>query len=181
MASPTLYREIKRMIPQRARHTKMARGIARKSGVRIEVAGSVVIGDRPRTLVDAYVDPGYGSLNWQWRVDLTPFSAIRFLSTTGVRVYLWRSPSGADATTGPVDPGDYEVFIAPDLTSGIDSEIFSQNSHFFSSDLRYYTIPEGMRNPCRLSISSSAEAYGINAIDFSIAEGSGFGCLVEAF
>lgn len=148
-AYPRLYAAVEEMIEKRAARVPMARAIVRRAGVRV-IAGDPVPA-RPRTLVDAFVEPGYGALAYEWAVDLSPFSSVRMSSRSVDAVYLMRSEAGG------LDPADYEPVVGtlieggtPDYT--VVASVFAPE---LGGSLEWVALPEALRAPCVLSVSVS--------------------------
>ena len=159
MSYPKTYSAIKAMIPEIALETKMARSIARKGGLR-QRAGEAV-GSTERTLLDCWVDPKTPRESRQWRVDLTGFRDIRYVSRGPLNpssLFLVYSETGFDSTA--LNPGDWERFptLFPDDPYGYPTEwleSYSGTSELEDIDDGYgwARIPEAQRRPLRLSLS----------------------------
>lgn len=135
-------------------HTTVARGIARKAGLR-SVAGDV--GEAfSRTLIDAWIDPTFDKECWQWKVDLSGYSAIRFVNRGPLNPNFFLAYSISGFSSSALDPGDYALFTIPPLDPyGYPNgplEAFSGTSEL-DGGRPWAQIPENLRIPLRLTFS----------------------------
>lgn len=151
-----VYREIARMAENRALEAPMARKIVRKSGLRRTVAAAPAEGFA-RTLVDAWVSPQFSNLNYQWFVDLTGVTKIRFVVRAGTIVHMFLAYSLDGFASTALDPGDYALFptLFPDdpyfyPTSQI--QAFSGDSEMDGGN-PWALVREDLRVPMRLSLT----------------------------
>jgi hypothetical protein len=140
------------MARKEALQTKMARAIARKSGIR---RGSGLASTVSQTLVDVWVYPKADKENWQWDVDLTGFTAIRFVNRGPFNPNFFLAYSLDTSTT--LAPSDYQLFptLFPADPYGYPTqwlEAFSGNSEL-DGGYPWAEIREDLRVPMRLSFS----------------------------
>lgn len=174
MTLPRWYTQIERMIESTALQTKMARAIVRKAGLRPGTTETSPVLLEARTLVDAYVMPQTGGMAWQWLVDLTACTRIRFVNTSA-GLFVFYSLLGASSTA--LDPGDYQKFptLYPDdpyfypeqfLNTAADTSQIGGHPHPWAQ------IPLALRVPMRLSISDGVWPRIRPESDFVIGPGA---------
>lgn len=155
MSFPGTWREIKEMALDSALDTEMARKIVRKAG--LKQGASVAPVAFERTLVAAWIYPKASKENWQWEVDLTGFSAIRFVSRGVLNPNFFLVYSLAGFGSQVLDPGDYLLFTTlwPLDPYGYPTqwlEAYSGNSEIDGGN-PWAEIPPALRVPMRLSLS----------------------------
>jgi hypothetical protein len=170
------------MIDNTALQTKTARAVVRKAGLR-PVSGEAVA-DRvsARMVVDTYVLPTVQAANWQWRLDLTGYTQIRFISPSERTLYLYYS----EATTTDVNPGDYQVFRATRVSTGatnvaISSSLADRIGSFQFDGIKWFEIPVTLRKDLRLSLSDSLTSWRLDSPTFSATDKRGFAVGVQVF
>lgn len=151
------YEEIEEMILNTALYTPMCRDIVRRAGL---VPGGGT--RRPRSVIDVFMDVGDALLE-QWATDFTGYEQIRFFSESSVPVYVLYS---LDTSTA-YDPGDYAVLSALDADEN--SVEISSLATDSGGDLHWYTIPEELRVPIKLTLSTAAELPIMEESRFSAA------------
>lgn len=152
MTFPGTHRAITEMILDTALQTPMARSIVRKAGLRQGVGETSAF---TRTLIDAWIDIRRNKECWQWDVDLTAYTAIRFMNRSNGPLFVVYSEAGYGSET--LDPEDYQLF--PTLwpldpygypTSQLESG-FSTSS--LAGGWGWAAIREDLRMPMRISLS----------------------------
>lgn len=131
--------------------TRMARGVARKAGLRA-IRGEPA---QAQTVIDGYIHPQEGPYARQYLTDFSRVSRVRLASQSNVPVYVFCSPS---VGSNELRPADYTVLRDVD---GVPVSASIANS---SGDLRYFTLPTDVRTPLRLTLSTSAGGVEMNSI-----------------
>lgn len=101
MTFPDTWNAIQAMARRRSFHTRMARAIARKAGLKMGRGQSPA----PTTLIDASPGPVHIPLTWQWTIDLTGYEKVRLDVRHQTSVHLFYSASGAFSSI--YDPADW--------------------------------------------------------------------------
>lgn len=123
------------------------RDIVRRAGL-----VSNLYGQRPRNVLDVYMDSRGDALLHQWTTDFTGFSRVRFSAQSSVPVYVMYSHS---LEAQLLDPGDYAVLTANDPDNNpVEVSASIDNS---TGDLRWLTLPEERKAAMRLTLSSAPE------------------------
>lgn len=146
VAFPGTYSAVREITLRTALHTRLARDIARKAGLK-RGASPTEIG--ARSVASANVDPTLGEpYLYQWVVDLTQVTHIRLWCPSSQYVYLLGSTTISEA----LDPGDYEV-IAGTWDAETD---FWVSSSLADEEVNLYWVElaEEHRVPMRLIIST---------------------------
>jgi hypothetical protein len=160
MSLPGFYKQVERMIENTALQTKTARAIVRKAGLTGTASTQTVLSGRPQTILDAWIVPSETVLQYQWLVDLTGYTYIRFASQSGgIDIALYYSLS-TDSTA--LDPGGWQLF---NLETTTEPTNFSAPAGFLAplgagasnqnatSTLAWRFIPEALRRQMRVAIS----------------------------
>lgn len=142
MSFPGFYREVREMVPSVALQTPLARGVARKAGLRVGL-GSLV----KTAVVSDYVGSAEQPLSRQWLVDLTGLSSGFFFSSASSPIYLFRSDNLSSTT---LNPADYEP---------LRDTLFAQ---FSSASSEWKEMWPGHLTEQRLTISTSASEIEMN-------------------
>jgi hypothetical protein len=171
MTLPSFTREIERMAENEALQTKTARAIVRKAGLRPVVGEVTPVGGRVHGAVDAYVDPNSGVLAWQWVVDLTNYTQLRFMANSLDAVNLWFSQSGAGSTA--LDPGDYEPYFGEHLDGEREQEEASVNQTL-QAFMKWRLIPAAQRAPIRFSVADSRTIFRLDPTNMFASDYDGF-------
>jgi len=171
LSYPRFYAAIKEMAREEALHTKTARAIARRAGLRSLRTGSDL---GPGTLVDATLGPTHIPFQWQWTVDLSGYERIRLDIRHHDNVLLYYSVDGP--STSALDPGDYEAFTGVFVESGL-SGILQAND---GSALRWMVIPEELRVPLRLCFAHDSGNPGTPSVSMDTDLGGPWGAMLQA-
>lgn len=107
MGFPRTYAAIMEMVPAVALQTEVARGVARKAGLR-RGSGSVIT-----AAVSDFVGSAEQPLARQWLVDFTGLGRGYFYSNASSPLYIFRS---ANLLSSALDPGDYEPLMDSTFT-----------------------------------------------------------------
>lgn len=138
---PKIYGAIREMARKEALRVPTARGVARKAGLRSvpEVQAS------PATLIDATVGPSFTPLEWQWLVDLSAYTRLRFDARGADPLFARYSLTGA--STEALNPSDYAPFAG-----GLSAE---DSGGYPPDALGWMTLAEEERVPVRLCLITS--------------------------
>lgn len=133
------------MVPEVALNTKMARGVARKAGLR---RGTGVV---ETTVVSDYIGIAEQPiLARQWLVDLTECTRARFYSGSSALVYLLTSES---VESEVLDPGNFATFV------DVDSVAFSCQA---GDAPEWRAIALSQRGPQRLALFISGDPLALD-------------------
>jgi hypothetical protein len=169
------------MVEDVALHTKTARDIVRKGGLRQGTGEDVTTtGDRARTVVDAFIDPAFDETNWQWYVDLTGCTQVRLFTRSANFLTLYYSLSASDA----LNPGDYAAVTGTLIRTGATGQFVRANRDIVfgagAGFVNWILIDEALRGPLRLSISTSNSTWTLPLSAFDTANRLGFLIGVQA-
>ena len=173
---PRAYNAISEMAETMALDTKMARSIVRKGGLRQgSDSGEADSGvARVNYAVDACIDPNVGALNYQWVVDFTDCTHIRFFSKSDKTLRLWFSLAGADSDA--LNPGDYQWWNPPGLvSSGVQNIATVPNDTYWE-----FEIQEDRRTRLRLSLSEENDVWTFHTPGFTANDKRGLYVSVQA-
>lgn len=151
------YREIRELARKTFLHTLVARGVARKAGL---IASPALSG--LRTVIDAYVSPLESPLARQYAVDLTGATEMRLTSQSNVPIYIFFSLA---VDSEALDPGDFQPLsgLDEDEILIILSASIADSVSGGSSALHWLGIPEVLRVPLRLTISTGSAIPAMNS------------------
>jgi hypothetical protein len=149
---PKLYRAIKDMAIKEALGASMARKIARKAGLR---AGQSTDGvsNSPVTLVDVTLGENFVPLEWQWFLDLSTYTSVRFDARGELALYAFYSKDLTIALS-PTDWLPVEGYF-PDFDF-VNFLSASEGAGHTGEALRWMNLPEELKVPLRFCLSYSA-------------------------
>ncbi len=155
MSFPITYRELERLARKTFLHTMVARGVARKAGL----VSHPPTASRPRTVIDGYVNPLESPLGRQYAADFTGQIRMRLTSQSSVPIYVHYS---LQVDNPVLDPTDYQPLWGYDESESFTTLSASQAESVSGADLRWLTIPEFLRVPLRLAVSTQEETPAMN-------------------
>ncbi len=155
MSFPITYREIHELARKTFLHTLVARGVARKAGL-ISRPGT---SPKPRTVIDAYVNPLEGPLGRQYAADFSEVTRMRLTSQSSVPIYVHYS---LQVDNEALDPADYQPLWGFDESESFTTLSASGAESVSGGPLGWLTIPEFLRVPLRLAVSTQSEAPAMN-------------------
>lgn len=164
------YAAIKAMIRRDVLHTRLARGVARKAGLK---RGVISPPPRPVTLIDAFCileapkDEDEEGAPYSWEIDLSPYTHARVTSTSDWQTRLVYSLNLVGTTDYMVPSVDPESVDWDDILGTLDEpgHPFDGGSHLLSgtwSDLGFgfdprtlgwTVLPEVVKQPIRVAIA----------------------------
>lgn len=147
MSFPISYREIHEMTRKTVLHTRVARGVARKAGLR-RTAGSL----RPQTIFDAYIDPQIEGLIYQWLVDLSGFSRIHLASMSDIPVYLSYNTNALEPPSEALAVGGWTQ-----MTGLLDEVTTPISGSRADTTLKWYVLDESLQRSMRLGLSVNTQ------------------------
>jgi len=172
---PRTYDAVRGLVRKWALHTKNARDIARRAGLRQGTSPDIEGTGRAVTLIDCFVlledealwvDEAYGGA-YQWTVDLSPFTKMRVSSTWQNDAYLVMAP--ADSTDYAF-LGNWSFIEGIKDTPPFKGDLFFVAGTWFNlgfsglptepQDIRWITLPEAARQEVRVSIHSGGNFSG---------------------
>lgn len=140
---PKIAAALEQFFEETAFHRRFAKTVARRAGLRQGPASLP-----PRTVIDAYIDPGEPPYARQYLTDLTHARRVRFYSRSSIPVYVFVSVDDS----AELRPGDYEALVDGD-SNPVAASLGS---------VGWQTLPEGRRSALRLTLSTSADTVEMN-------------------